>query len=110
MTFVVIAEYRADSANAGRIGAALQAMIAPTRQEPANRRYEVLVDPADPGGFMLYEEYTDEAGFQAHIETPHFERWLRGEVLPHLTERRVHKLVPLGEVSITTEESSACPS
>jgi quinol monooxygenase YgiN len=110
MTFVVIAEYRAASADVPRIRAALQAMIEPTRQEPANRCYEVLVDPNAPDRFTLYEEYTDEAGFQAHTETQHFERWVRGDVLPHLTERRIHKLVPLGQASITTEEGNACPS
>jgi quinol monooxygenase YgiN len=51
---------------------------------------------AAPDRFTLYEECTAEAGFQAHTETQHFERRGRGEALLHLTERRIHKLVPAG--------------
>jgi hypothetical protein len=48
-----------------------------------------------------------ETNFDARLDTPRFERWLRGEVLPRLTGRRVRKLARLGEASKITEESDA---
>jgi quinol monooxygenase YgiN len=38
---------------------------------------------------MLYERYTDRAGFEAHKETEHFAELIRGTVFPLLKERIV---------------------
>ena len=43
-----------------------------TRQEPGNVRFDVLQSIEDPCRFTLYEVYGDEAGFQAHQQTPHY--------------------------------------
>ncbi len=40
--------------------------------EPACRRFDVLLDPNDPGGACLYEMYDDEAAFDMHLKTRHF--------------------------------------
>ena len=52
--------------------------------------------PGQPGVFVLYERYTDEVAFQAHLATEHWPR-LRGQVLPFLEERNRLDLVPLGD-------------
>lgn len=93
MAYVVIAHYRADEGARTQVRAALQAMIEPSRAEPGNLRYEVAVDPADPAVFAIYEKYRDEAAFDAHTRSPHFDRWLREQVLPNLAERTRHDLV-----------------
>lgn len=46
-----------------------------TRQEPGNRRFDVLQDLADPDRCYLYEVYDDEAAFKAHQQTAHYLRW-----------------------------------
>jgi len=43
--------------------------------EPGCRRFDVAVDEADPNRIFFYEVYEDEAAFQAHVKTPHFERY-----------------------------------
>ena len=41
--------------------------------------------------FLLYEQYADEAGYQAHMETEHFARLVLGEAIPELLEERVRE-------------------
>ena len=97
MEFVVIAQYRARAGEEGRVEAALKEMRKPTRAEPGNLDYQVMSDPGQPGVFVLYERYTDEAAFRAHLGSEHFATWLRGQVLPFLEERTRLDLVPLGD-------------
>ena len=35
-------------------------------------RFDVATDPARPEEILLYELYTDRAGFEAHLSAPHF--------------------------------------
>ena len=95
MAFIVIAHYRARPGAEQQVRAALAQMVAPTRAEPANLAYEVATDPADPAVFALFEKYTDAGAFTAHTETPHFQKYLRGEVLPNLSHRTRHDLTDL---------------
>ena len=41
-------------------------------REEACLQFDVCTAPDDPGHVFLYEVYSDEAAFQAHLETPHF--------------------------------------
>lgn len=45
---------------------------AASRAEPACRQFDVCTDPDRPGEVFLYELYDDRAGFDAHLEAPHF--------------------------------------
>jgi quinol monooxygenase YgiN len=47
-------------------------MVAPSRAEPGNLRWDVWQDQADTGRFVLDELYKDNAAVAAHRETPHF--------------------------------------
>jgi len=96
MESVVIAQYRARAGEEGRVVGALREMRKPSQAEPGNRDYQVFRDPRQPGVFVLYERYADEAAFQAHLATQHFATWLKGEVLPFLDERTRLDLAPLG--------------
>ncbi len=95
MEFVVIAQYTVRPGEEEQVASALRNMRAPSRAEPGNLEYQVLRDPRQPGRFVLYERYADEAAFQAHLATEHFTTWLQGEVLPRLAERTRLDLVPL---------------
>ena len=45
---------------------------ASVRDEPGCLVFDVLQDRSDPDLVWLYELYTDEAAFEAHMLTPHF--------------------------------------
>ena len=52
-----------------------------TRTEPACLMYLVHRHKTEPGRFFIYEQYTDEAGLEAHRAAPHFLQYARGELL-----------------------------
>ena len=55
--------------------------------EPGNLRFDVNQQTDDHNRFVLYEVYRDEAGIDAHKETPHYARW-RDAVAPWMAEPR----------------------
>ena len=107
MEFVVIARYKARAGEEARVEAALGQMRAPTLAEPGNLDYQVLCDPQEPGIYMLFERYVDEAAFRAHLATAHFTTWLQGQVLPCLAERTRFDLVPLAPIPKAKPSSPA---
>lgn len=60
----------------GSLEAFMEAMrinaAASVRDEPGCLVFDVLCDRSDPDRVWLYEVYTDEAAFEAHMRTPHF--------------------------------------
>jgi autoinducer 2-degrading protein len=44
-------------------------------QEPGNRRFDILQDPADPAKFVLYEAYASAEDAAAHKHTAHYLTW-----------------------------------
>ncbi len=43
--------------------------------EPGCLRFDVIQDAGDPNRVWVYEVYTDEAAFQAHLQAPHFTKF-----------------------------------
>jgi len=56
-------------------------------QEPGNRRFDVLQDPADPTRFVLYEAYASADDAAAHKGTAHYLKW-RDTVATMMAEPR----------------------
>lgn len=46
-----------------------------TRQEPGNRRFDVLQSQDDPSRFTLYEAFLSTEAVDAHRQTPHYIEW-----------------------------------
>jgi autoinducer 2-degrading protein len=44
-------------------------------QEPGNRRFDLLQDPADPTRFIFYEAYLSADDVTAHKATAHYAAW-----------------------------------
>ena len=44
-------------------------------REPDCHQFDVCEDPSSPGTVFLYELYTDEPAFKAHLETGHFKQF-----------------------------------
>lgn len=87
MAYVVSALWRANEGEEDRIARICEEMKTPSRGEPGNLFYQSHRSPEDPRLFYLYEQYVDEAGYQAHQDSEHFQRLVVGEAIPNLESR-----------------------
>jgi quinol monooxygenase YgiN len=88
MAYVVAALWRANPGEEERIARVIEEMTAPSRAEPGNLFYQAHRSPDDARLFYLYEQYVDEAGYQAHQDSEHFQRLVVGEAIPNLESRQ----------------------
>jgi quinol monooxygenase YgiN len=54
----------------------LRALLVPTRKELGCLTYELHRDGEDPHRFMFYEKFESQAALDAHIHSPHFQKFL----------------------------------
>ena len=87
MTYVVTATWRAREGEAERVREILETLTPLCRAEPGCRQYQAHRSPDDPRLFFIYEQYDDEAAFEAHAQTDHVERHVRGDAAPRLELR-----------------------
>jgi (4S)-4-hydroxy-5-phosphonooxypentane-2,3-dione isomerase len=85
--FVVAAQYYAKEGKADEIAAILETMIPISRSEAGCALYTVNRSLDDPRKFLLYEQYHDRSGYQAHMETDAFKENILGKVVPMLESR-----------------------
>lgn len=71
----------------------LDSMLAPSRAEPGNLRYDLWADEAEPGRFVLDELYENAAAVAAHRASSHFQTYLAA--INDLAERSAFTLRPL---------------
>src|SRR4051794_31019890 len=76
VAYVVAAMWRAKEGKADDLVQVIAAMTPLSRQEPACIPYEPHRSVQDPRLFFLYEVYADEAGYQSHRNTAHFQRYV----------------------------------
>jgi quinol monooxygenase YgiN len=88
MAYVVTAKWRAKPGKEGRLREICEEMTEPSRAEPASLFYQVHTSPEDPQLFFLYEQYADEAGYQAHMDSEHFTRLVKEEAIPEILDAR----------------------
>ena len=88
MAYVVSAHWRAKAGKEGRLAELIEEITPASRQEPGNLFYQAHRSPEDPRLFYLYEQYADEAAYQAHMDSEHFTRLVKGEAIPELLEDR----------------------
>jgi quinol monooxygenase YgiN len=88
MAYVVSAIWRAKEGQADTILRVIEKMTPLSRKEPGCVFYQAHRSPTDPNLFFLYEQYVDEAGYEAHMATPHFEQYVKGEAIPNLVSRQ----------------------
>ena len=87
MAYVVSALWRANEGEEDRIARVIEEMTAPSRAEPGNVFYQAQRSIEDPRLFYLYEQYVDEAGYEAHQSSEHFQRLVVGEAIQNLESR-----------------------
>jgi autoinducer 2-degrading protein len=85
--YVVAAQYYAKEGKADEIAAILKTMIPISRAEPGCALYTVNRSVDDPRKFLLYEQYRDKSGYEAHMATEPFKENILGKVVPMLESR-----------------------
>lgn len=68
---ILYATFTASAGNALAVAALLSDYAATVRQEPGNVLFEASCKADQPEAFFVYEEYADEAAFQAHLNAPY---------------------------------------
>lgn len=71
---------------AGAVLEAIKTLIAASRAEAGCLEYSAHVSPDDPRLVLFYERWSDQAAFEAHIATAHFERFVGGQADKFATE------------------------
>jgi quinol monooxygenase YgiN len=89
MAFVVAATWTAKPGSEEHIEQIIKIMTPLSRAEEHNLYYQAQVSPEAPGVFFLYEQYTDEAGYEVHKATTHFQQHVFGDAIEHLANREV---------------------
>jgi quinol monooxygenase YgiN len=72
-------------------------LIPASRLEPGCRLYVVHRAKSDPAKFFIYEQYDDEAALDAHIASPHFERYGKNGIRKIAERREPELYIPLAE-------------
>jgi quinol monooxygenase YgiN len=88
MAYVVVAKWTAKEGQEERLEQICDEMTEPSRAEPANRFYQAHLSPENPRLYFLYEQYEDEAGYEAHMASEHFTRLVKEEAIPDILESR----------------------
>jgi autoinducer 2-degrading protein len=87
MAYVVCAKWIANDGEAENVAAAIEKMVAPSRAEPGIVVYQPHRDPENPNVFFFYEQYADEAAYEAHVESEHFKQHGFADAIPRLESR-----------------------
>jgi quinol monooxygenase YgiN len=88
MAYVVLAKWTAKEGQEDRLAEICDEMTESSRAEPGNLYYQAQRSVEDPRLFLLYEQYSDEAGYEAHMASDHFTRLVKEEAIPNILESR----------------------
>ena len=89
MAYCIAVRWTINPGEEQRVRELAESMLAPSNAEPGCQAYILHTDPTDASQLFLYEQYDDEAAFQAHCESPHFLSTVAAEIAPRLSERRL---------------------
>lgn len=95
MTYVIAVKWIARAGEEDEVARCAQALIEPTRREPGNLMYQPHRDPTDPRVVYIYEQYVDEAGYHAHLESAHVQALGFGDAFPRLEARERTVYLPI---------------
>jgi quinol monooxygenase YgiN len=89
MTFVVAATWIAEPGEEAVVADTIRTMTPLSRAEEGCHYYQAQVSGDDPRRFLLYEQYDDEAAYEAHKQSPHFQEHVVGFALDRPEDRSV---------------------
>jgi quinol monooxygenase YgiN len=95
-----VAVFSAKAGHQSELEKLLRGMVAPSRAEPGNLRYDLWQDIDIPHRFVLDELYQNSKAVAAHRATPHFQDYLsRINALAERTAAVVHAVDVAGVVN-----------
>ncbi|KAG8153805.1 putative quinol monooxygenase [Burkholderia catarinensis] len=98
MSIYVFASLMPKPEHAAAVEAELQRMVAATRAEPGNLRYDLFRQTDGKPGFHLFEIYRDEAAIAAHRASEHYTAY-RAKAADWLAEPPVVKVLTAVDVA-----------
>lgn len=69
------------------MAATLAKHVLATRKEPGCVQFVAYRSKSDADRFLLYEQYLDDAAFEAHRASEHFQHYVEGIIAPLLDDR-----------------------
>jgi quinol monooxygenase YgiN len=88
VAYVVSARWLAREGREERVAELIGELGAASREEPGCLAWLPHRAIGSPRLFWLYEQYADEAAYEAHMASEHFSRLVEGEAMPELLESR----------------------
>ena len=85
--YVVAAQYTIKEGKERDVIDVLKKMIPLSRAEPGCQFYSVNQSTENPRKLLLYEQYVNKAGYEAHMATQAFKDNILGKVVPMLESR-----------------------
>ena len=82
MSFVLVVRLTVKEGKDAKAAAVMRELADATLQEPGCELYIPTQDPDDPRSFLVYEQYVDRAGLDAHATSDHFQRLAVGRLTP----------------------------
>jgi quinol monooxygenase YgiN len=87
MAYVLVARMTTRDGEQDRAEELVRRLGEASRREPGVIHYIPHRDPEDPRVFLIYEQYRDEAAFEDHGATQHFQELAVGELFPLMEKR-----------------------
>jgi quinol monooxygenase YgiN len=84
---LIVAQWEAKEGQADRVADILARFLPEAQREAGAKLFLIGRAKENPGQFLFYELFRDEAAFKAHQESAHFKTYIAGQALP-LLERR----------------------
>jgi quinol monooxygenase YgiN len=84
---LVVAQWEAKEGQADNVADILTHFLPEAQREPGAQLFLISRDKENPGRFLFYELFRDEAAFAAHQQTAHFKTYIAGQALPLLAKR-----------------------
>ena len=85
--YVVVARWVAREGEEDAVEQILRENAAESRREAGCRIFDVARSTEEPRTYVLYEQYDDEAAFQAHRTSEHFKRYVLDDAVNRLEGR-----------------------
>jgi quinol monooxygenase YgiN len=84
---LVVAQWEAKDGQADDVADILSRFLPEAQREPGAKLFLIGRSKENPGEFLFYELFRDEAAFKAHQESPHFKTYIAGQALTLLAKR-----------------------
>ena len=81
MPMILYAEFTAKPGSESEVGRLISGLAEDVRREPGNTEFTVYRERDNPRKFFVFEQYPDEASFEAHVSAEYgviFNQQLRG--------------------------------